>query len=86
MVKSPSKYLSRKFLFDLMENRFISPSGVEYCEPEVIDLFVDKETRLRAKEFDKNLRDLARMPVDHEAVIRDHQDLIFLLLKARDAV
>jgi len=86
VVRTPSPHLSRKFLYGLMENRFISPSGVEYSEPEVLDLLVEKESRLRAKEFDKNLRDLAKVPIDHDQIIKDHQDLIFLLLKAKGIV
>lgn len=85
MLKSPSKFLSRKFLYELLDNECISPAGVEYDRGEVLDLLMEKETRLRAPEFDRMLREKARKEIaeiDPWAKIRDTQDLIFLLVKA----
>jgi len=88
VLKSPSKFLKRKFLYDLLENNCISPSGIEYDRGEVLDLLLEKETRIHAPEFDRKLREKARAEIaviDHWDKIRDTQDLIFLLVKALQA-
>lgn len=46
MIKSPSKYSSRDFLRELIENNYISPRGTEYCAEEVNEMFYQKCTDL----------------------------------------
>ena len=80
-LKSPSKYLSRRFLKYLLENRCISPNGVEYSEAEVFELLLEKESRHYAPEFDRRLREKTLEPIDHDQIIRDYQDLVWLVVK-----
>jgi len=50
MVKSPSKFLSRKFLKELRANNYISPLGREYSPVEVDELYFEKSNNLCNKE------------------------------------
>lgn len=42
MVRSPSKFLSIKFLQGLQLNNYLSEAGKEYCQSEVDDLLIEK--------------------------------------------
>ncbi len=60
MLKTPSKFLQRPFLRDLLENRCLSPRGKEYCEEEVRDLLIEKEQRLALIEQERELSRINR--------------------------
>lgn len=79
MIKSPSKNLQLKFLKALIENRFISPGGTEYCEPEVRDLLMMKETALALRGYSLILKE--RGLVDHLALIRQFQERLLASLQ-----
>ncbi len=60
MLKTPSKFLQRPFLRDLLENQCLSPRGKEYCEEEVRDLLIEKEQRLALIEQERELSRINR--------------------------
>lgn len=76
MLKSPHKKSSIKFLRYLRDNRFISPGGKEYSEPEVLEMLIDKESRLGLVSLKK-----AAPYLDPFHLMREHQEAIFSLLK-----
>lgn len=55
-VKTPSKYVSRKFLAYLKNNHYISKGGVEYNAQEVDEMFNEKCERLGALEYFQDLK------------------------------
>jgi hypothetical protein len=84
-VQTPSKYLSRTFLKALIENRFVSPGGIEYCEGEVLDLYFEKESRLNEKVYARELKKEILKPVDHAHSIRKFQDSVLVPLQRDSA-
>lgn len=52
-ILSPSKYMTRQQLRQILRDNCIAASGAEYCESEVIDLLHEKETRLAAQDYDR---------------------------------
>ena len=58
MIKSPSKFLKRSFLHALVDNRFLSPSGLEYDEGEVRDLINKKEMEAADHTWRREMREL----------------------------
>ena len=75
MIKSPAKTLARPFLKYLTENRFISKAGREYSEPEVLDLLVEKESKLALKDYARQIKQ--RENIDHVSVITSFQERMF---------
>lgn len=80
MLLTPHKTLSRPFLRRLVENRFLSPRGLEYCPEEVMDLLHEKETRLAQHEFSVMLKQRANL-IDHAATIRSFQNSVMASLQ-----
>jgi hypothetical protein len=56
-MKSPSQYLSRKYLQALKVNNYLSERGVEYCACEVDRLLIEKNSSLGESEADKLLKE-----------------------------
>lgn len=77
MIKSPSKFLSRPFLKRLTENRFISPRGLEYSEPEVTELLTIKEMNQAEIDFRREQKERVQL-LDHAQIMRNFQDSIFV--------
>jgi len=57
MTKTPSKYLSRAFLRELLDNRCISRGEIEYSEEEVRDLLNEKDCELSLSDYTKAIQD-----------------------------
>lgn len=57
MLLSPSKFLTRPFLRQLLENRFISPSGKEYCAEEVNELLSFKESNSALSDYARQIEE-----------------------------
>jgi hypothetical protein len=64
VVKSPSKFLSIKFLQELKAERYLSPQGKEYCAEEVDDLLNEKLCAYATKCETEYMRELSRMALE----------------------
>ncbi len=52
-MKSPSKFLGRRFLRELRRSHYVSPRGLEYEPCEVDYLLMEKEERLAQVEAER---------------------------------
>lgn len=67
MVRSPSKFLSIKFLQALKEERYLSPTGKEYCAEEVDDLLNQKLCDYASRCEAEYMKELSRRALEAEA-------------------
>ena len=87
MIQTPSKNLSREFLRELLRNRCLSASGVEYCEAEVKEALIEKESRLADQDFNKILREERPKSalLSYAEQIVSFQDQVFAKLKPKES-
>lgn len=83
-TKSPSKFLSRKFLSQLQKDNSISPGGIEYTETMVSDLLNEKESSRADQEYTRQLKE--KLPSPSQVVwtaMQSFQDSMFQTLKIK---
>ena len=88
MLQTPSKYLSRSFLKNLLDNRCITETGKEYSEEEVRDLLNQKNNDLALKDYYQEIKAYESKPlIDHASQIRSFQDSLFIkpMIHARES-
>ena len=78
MLKSPSKFLNLPFLKSLVENRCISPRGLEYSKAEVKERMLELEILQAEREIRKADRQINA--VDHATQIREFQNTVLKTL------
>ena len=78
-VRTPSKYLSIRFLQELQRERYLSPNGKEYCAEEVDDLLIQKLCVQAERQEIEYMRELSRLALElqSQSVERTDDDFIF---------